>query len=272
MRLDLHLHSTASDGFCAPAEVIERAFEVRLDVIALTDHDTTAGVAEAREAAEDLPIHVIPALEVSSTWKGHDIHVLGYFVDPEAPVLARYTEHARSRRAERMREMIARLESIGIDVAFEDVREAAGDEVGSLARPHLAQALVDRGHVSSMREAFDRYIADDGPGFVPTRVQSPTEAVELIRAAEGLAVWAHPPRDRIPDLLPKLVSAGLRGIETYRPNNPPDQVRELESWARRYDLTVTGGSDWHGRERGRDLGRFYLTADEVEAFLEEGEV
>lgn len=269
MRLDLHLHSTASDGACAPARVVEAAVEARLDVVALTDHDTAAGVPEAREAADSHPIEVIPALEASSTWEGHDIHVLGYFVEPGAPPLVRHAERARRRREARMREMLAKLEEIGVSLSFEAVRRAAGEEVRSLGRPHLARALVDAGHVQTVPEAFRRYIADDGPAFVPTRVQAPEEAVDLIRSAEGVPVWAHPPLDRVEALLPLLVDAGLRGLETYRPNHGPEETETLLRWARRYGLLTTGGSDWHGPDRGRELGEFYVTPDEVAEFLEE---
>lgn len=270
MRLDLHLHSNASDGDCPPEEVVRRARDVHLDVISLTDHDTVGGVAQAREAAAGSDIHVIPGLEVSSTWKGHDIHILGYFVDVDSRALRGHAQHAKRRRAERMREMLSLLEALGMEVSFEDVLKAAGEEVESLARPHLAQALVARGHVQSLPEAFQRLIGDDGPAFVPTRLQDPTEAVDLILEADGLASWAHPPRDQLDQLLPVLVDAGLEGIEVHRPNHRPYQVKELMDRARRYDLVPTGGSDWHGPDRGRDLGDFYVTSDEVEAFLDRG--
>jgi len=268
MRLDLHLHSTASDGQCSPARVVERAFEARLDVVALADHDTTSGVAEASKAAAELPIEVIPALEASSTWDGHDIHVLGYFVEPDAPALVRSAEAARVRREERMQEMLDLLEEIGIEIPFEAVRRAAGDEVLSYGRPHLARALVAEGHAESVPDAFRLYIGDDGPAFVPTDVQSPAEAVELIRDAGGVAVWAHPPMDRIEGLLPVLADAGLRGLEAYRPNHSPSQVEALLRWSQRYDLVVTGGSDWHGPDRGPELGAFWVTPEEVASFLE----
>lgn len=270
MRLDLHLHSNASDGECAPEGVVRRALAAHLDVIALTDHDTVGGVGEALETAAGSPIHVIPGLEVSSTWRGHDIHILGYFVDLEAPALERHADHARRRRSERMREMLSLLDDVGVEVSYEEVLSAAGEEVESLARPHLAQALVERGYVGSVREAFDRYISDEGPAFVPTRLQDPTEAVELIRDAGGIASWAHPPRDQLDDLLPLLVDAGLEGLEAYRPNHAPYQVKDLMNRARRYGLVATGGSDWHGPDRGRELGDFYVTADEVQDFLDRG--
>lgn len=270
MRLDLHLHSNASDGECDPEDVVRRALAAHLDVIALTDHDTVGGVGEALERADGSPIHIIPGLEVSSTWRGHDIHILGYFVDLDAPALKNHAGHARRRRSERMREMISLLEDLGVEVSYEDVLSAAGAGVESLARPHLAQALVKRGYVATVREAFDRYISDQGPAFVPTRLQDPTEAVQLILDAGGLASWAHPPRDRVDDLLPRLVDAGLEGLEVYRPNHAPYRVKDLMTRVRRHGLVATGGSDWHGPERGRELGEFHVTAEEVEAFLDRG--
>ncbi|NIP58535.1 MAG: PHP domain-containing protein [Gemmatimonadetes bacterium] len=270
MRLDLHLHSTASDGLCSPATVVEKAVQGRLDVIALTDHDTAAGVPRARAAARGLPLHVIAAVEASSTWRGHDIHVLGYFVDPHAPAMRGHAERAKRLRTERMKEMLRRLGELGVEVAFEDVLEAAGPDRESLARPHLARALVETGHVQAVPEAFVRFIGDDGPAFVPTRLQEPQEAVAMILEAGGIPVWAHPPDEALEPLLPTLADAGLRGLEAYRPNHRPDQVEERLRWARRYGLLVSGGSDWHGYEHGPEVGAFYVTSGEVGELLEAG--
>jgi len=270
MRIDLHLHSTASDGLCSPAEVVERAVEGRLDVIALTDHDTAAGIPSARQRARDLPLHVIPAVEVSSTWGDHDIHILGYFVDPDASALRDHADRAKRLREERMRGMLQRLSRLGVQVSFDAVLRAAGPERESLARPHLARALEEEGHVAHEGEAFRRYIGDEGPAFLPTRLQGPAEAVEVVRESGGTAVWAHPPAEALEPLLPRLVDTGLAGLEVYRPAYRPDQVEERIRWARRYGLLVTGGSDWHGRERGPELGAFWVTADEVGELLEKG--
>lgn len=270
MRLDLHLHSTASDGVCSPVTVVEKAVEGRLDVIALSDHDTAAGVPRAREAARGLPLHVIAAVEASSTWKDHDIHVLGYFVDPASPAIRGHAQRAKRIRERRMKEMVRRLAGLGVEVEFEEVLRAAGPERESLARPHLARALVRGGHVGSVPEAFGRFIGDDGPAFVPTRLQEPQEAVAVILEGGGVPVWAHPPDEALEPLLPTLVDAGLRGLEAYRPNHRSDQVEERLRWARRFDLVVSGGSDWHGHEHGPELGAFYVTSREVSALLEEG--
>ncbi len=269
MDLDLHLHSTASDGTLSPGDVVAAALAARLDVISLTDHDTTAGIAPAKEAAAGHPLEIIPGIEVSATWDRGEIHVLGYFVDPSHPGMVAHGKWAGARRVQRMQTMVGRLQESGIDVEMEDVEAAAGAERGSLARPHLARALVEKGVVDSVYEAFDRFIGDEHQAYEPTRLLAPEAAVELIREAGGIAVWAHPPMDQLDALLPRLVEAGLRGIETYRPRNPRDRTLLLERRARSAGLLVTGGSDWHGPEGG-ELGQFRVSSKEVSAFLEEG--
>ena len=270
MRLDLHIHTTASDGAWTPARVVEGAAAGGLDVIAISDHDTTAGVAEAREAARHHRIQVISALEVSSTWEEREIHVLGYFVDPDDPALGEHRIHARTRRAARMEEMVARLQGAGIEVEMDEVMEAAGADADALARPHLAQALVGRGHVSSVPEAFHTLIGDDHPAFVPTLLMSPLEAVELIHGAGGVAIWAHPPMDLLEPLLPELERGGLDGLEVYRASNKRNAVLRLEAACRARGLLKSGGSDWHTPDAGYSLGDFHVEAHEVEKLLERG--
>ncbi len=269
MRLDLHLHSTASDGAWSPAAVA-RGAAGRLDVIALTDHDTTAGVDAARRAASELALHVIPAVELSSTHRGREVHVLGYFVDPAAPALREHEAYAAGARERRMEAMIARLRDQGIMVDMESVIRVAGPERGSLGRPHLARVMVEAGYARSFADAFDRFIGDAHRAFVPTSVATPAGAVEIVRSAGGIAVWAHPPLDLLDGLLPGLVKAGMRGLEVYRPRADPEQVGRLERTARTAGLLVTGGSDWHTPDAGSALGDFHVTGDELARFLEEG--
>jgi 3',5'-nucleoside bisphosphate phosphatase len=267
--LDLHLHSNASDGRLAPADLVQAAVEARLDVIALTDHDTVAGVAPAQDAARQHPIDLIPALEVSSTWEATEIHVLGYFVDPAEPALVRHAEVASERRARRLEEMVDRLRDQGVDVAFDRVVALAGDEAWSLGRPHLARALLEAGYVATVSEAFDRFIGNGHPAYLPTRLLDPGEAIELIHGAGGLAVWAHPPVYLLDALLPRLAALGLDGLEVHRPRTPPDRVELLSAAARGVGLFVTGGSDWHGPDDG-PLGTFRVDSREVAEFLEAG--
>ena len=269
MRLDLHIHTTASDGAWSPAAVANHAVG-RLDVIALTDHDTVAGIDRARSAAAGLPLHVIPAVELSSTFNGRDVHVLGYFVDPAAPALLDHETRAMGARERRMEEMIGRLREQGVEVDMAAVLHAAGPERGSIGRPHLARVLVEEGHAQSFPDAFDRWIGDDHPAFVPTALLDPAGAVAVVRAAGGIAVWAHPPPDLIDALLPGLVQSGLRGLEVYRPRVDPGRAARLEQTARTAGLVVTGGSDWHTPEAGSELGDFHVTGEELAPFLEEG--
>jgi 3',5'-nucleoside bisphosphate phosphatase len=268
MRIDLHIHSTASDGAHGPREIVARARGAGLHVIALADHDTTAGVPEALAVA-GTHVQVIPALEISAAHAGRDLHVLGYFVDLAAPALVRYVERARGVRQERMREMIGRLATLDVVVDFDEVMAEAGPDAESLARPHLARVLMAAGHVATVSEAFDRYIGDEGPAFVPARMLDVAGAIRLIHEAGGLAVWAHPPTALVDMALPAFVEAGLDGVECYRPRLQEAELHRLLQRARRHGLVVTGGSDWHGEWQG-DLGSFYLQSDQVREFLERG--
>lgn len=270
MRLDLHIHSTASDGSWSPEAVVRGAAKGGLDVIALTDHDTTAGFRLAAAVGRELDVQVVAGIEVSSTFEGRDVHVLGFFIDADAPAMVAYGERAVRCREERMREMVARLASSGIEVTYEAVEAAAGPDRVVIGRPHLATALVEAGYAESISDAFNALIGDDSEAFVPTRLLDPGGAVELIIEASGIPIWAHPPGDLVDKLLPGLLEAGLRGLEVYRPRHRQSQVLRFEAICRSSDLLMSGGSDWHGPERGAALGDFHVTADEVEGLLEAG--
>ena len=270
MRLDLHMHTTASDGSWSPEAVVRAAAEGGLDVISITDHDTTAAVKPAQAIASELRIEVIAGIEMSSTHDGQDIHILGYFIDPDAPQLVAHAERAGNRREVRMQEMVERLVDQGIEVGFEDVERAAGPDRVVIGRPHLAKALVDAGAANSVYDAFDRLIGDDHDAFVPTALLGPAEAVGVILAAGGIPLWAHPPADLVDPLLPGLIDAGLRGLEVYRPRNKQSEVMRLESICRSHGLLMSGGSDWHTPDYGSALGDFHVSGDEVEALLHAG--
>jgi len=241
-----------------------------LDVIALADHDTTAGVRRLNRLGIRGAIQVVPALEVSSTLEQRELHFLGYFVDPYSDVIHHHEERATRLREKRMRGMIQRLGDQGVEVTIEAVAAAAGPDGTALSRPHLARALVGAGHVSTAHEAFDRFIGDRHPAFLPTSLLSPEEAIQLVLDAGGIPVWAHPPEDRVETLLPRLVQAGLRGLEVYRPRHPARYTLRLEGLCRAWKLLMSGGSDWHGPDRGSDVGAFFVTAEEVAGLLEEG--
>ena len=270
MNLDLHLHSTTSDGQLPPAQVVEAAVKGRLDVIALTDHDTVAGVEAAMEAARNHPIQVIPALEASTTWDETELHILGYFVDPSNPRLRAHDDEASRRRRERLQEMVNLLQGQGVEVTFDQVLAQAAGEVSSLGRPHLARALHAAGYVDEVAQAFDRYIGNEHPAYIPTRLLDPAAAIEMIHGAGGLAIWAHPPIYLLESGLPALAEMGLDGVEIYRPRNSPDRTKRIRREATAVGLDVfTGGSDWHGPDDGV-LGEFVVQSQEVSRFLELG--
>jgi len=269
VRLDLHIHSRASDGAWSPEAIVRAAARGRLDVIAVTDHDTVAGVRAARHAASGLDVEVVTGIEVSSTHEGRDVHVLGYGVDPEAPVLVSYCERASTGREDRMREILRRLAAQGIAIDFAEVERAAGPDRVNIGRPHLARVLVARGFASSIPNAFDTLIGDGRPAFVPTGLLSPAGAVDLLRDAGGLPVWAHPPERLMDALLPTLMDHGLRGLEVYRPGHTSGDVSRLEEVCRAARLVATGGSDWHTPDAGSALGDFAVSAEKVGPFLDQ---
>jgi 3',5'-nucleoside bisphosphate phosphatase len=268
LRIDLHIHSSASDGSLPPAAVVEAARAGGLSVIALADHDTVAGVLPAQEAARGT-VHVIPALELSTRHEGAELHMLGYYIDPEEPSLVNFGRRASGRREERIHDMIGLLAGLGVHVSYGDVLAAAGKRPDSIGRPHLARALVQKGYASSISDVFDRYLGDNGPGFVPTALVTPREAIDLIHGAGGVAVWAHPRAEALAAGLRGLADSGLDGVECYRPRNTPAEAQHIAQAAASYGLFVTGGSDWHGDWHG-PLGDFAVDRDDIAAFLDIG--
>jgi 3',5'-nucleoside bisphosphate phosphatase len=267
MRVDLHLHSTASDGSLSPAALIPNAIAGGLDVIALTDHDTIGGLAEAAQAGAGC-IHVIPGIEISTNQATAEIHILGYFIDPGNSRLRQHETSATKRRRDRMCEIIDALRPAGIDVDITQVIEAAGT-ARIIARPHLARVLVQRGYATNVSDAFDRWIGNESTAFRPVNLVSPELAIEIIHEAGGIAVWAHPDITRFRTDARQFADAGLDGVECFRPRCSADESLELERSALGLGLLPTGGSDWHGPWSGR-LGSFALGRDEIGAFLERG--
>lgn len=266
MRADLHVHSTASDGSLSPSAVTLAARAGGLDLLAICDHDTVAGVATA---AADLPagLSLLPGIEISSAIGGYELHVLGYGVDCSSPALLGYTASAAAARAERMRTMIARLQQRNVRVTWEDVLSAAAVPPQCLGRPHLARALVNRGHVRTLGDAFERYIGNAAPAYVPVELLAPAGAIDLIHQAGGIAVWAHPRLEVFDREVRGLREFGLDGVECYRPRALPTEVQYYETAARDLDMLRTGGSDWHGGWHGA-LGDFAVGVAEIGALLD----
>ena len=268
MRLDLHLHSTASDGSLSPSALVWAARAGGLDVIALADHDTCAGVVDAQRTLS-AQLHVIPAIELSTTLDGSELHVLGYFIDPTHPAILDYSATAAQKRRDRICGMLTRLEPYGVRLTLDEVLAAAERETLMIGRPHLARALAQRGYVQTVAEAFDRFIGDQGPAFLPTDLLSTRDGIDLIKRTGGVAIWAHPRLSAVEKQLSSLIAWNLDGIECYRPTAPAAEVAQLERTVKARGLLATGGSDWHGSWQGR-LGDFYVGPDEVEPFLERG--
>ena len=255
MRADLHVHSTASDGTDPPAEVMRRAARAGLDVVALTDHDTVAGHAEARAAAG--PVTLLPGMELSCRLDGRSLHMLAYLFDADQPELAAELTRIRDDRVLRARAMVDQLAGLGVDISWEQVAAIAGQAV--VGRPHIARAMAASGAIASPREAFTRdWIADGGRAYVGRYALDPARAIGLVRAAGGVAVLAHPRAGRdtwvTDEQITGLAAAGVAGLEVFHPDQSEAERARLLALAHDLDLAATGGSDDHGSLTGYHLG------------------
>jgi predicted metal-dependent phosphoesterase TrpH len=242
-RIDLHLHSSASDGQLRPAELVESARQRQLNAIALTDHDTTDGIAEARAAAQGFPV-IVPAIELTAADARGEIHILGYYIQAEHPVLQAALQRRQVERVTRARRMVARLGELGAALDWTQVEALVGG--GTVGRPHIARALRQAGYVDSVNDAFDRYLGDGRPAYIP-HAEFPAEAaIDLIHQAGGAAVLAHPGlRQDYAALIERLAAAGLDGVEAHHPGHSATVRANLRGMAARFKLVVTGGSDFH---------------------------
>ena len=243
-RGDFHCHSTASDGVLSPADLVKLAYEQGVRVMALTDHDSTEGLAEARAAIEP-DFTLIPGVELGTDIPGAEVHMLGLFLNPGQPELQEILKKLRDGRLGRGEGIVKKLEEMGNKISWEQVQRIAGD--ASVGRPHIAQALLDNGEVATIKEAFDKYIARNGPAYVERDKMTPVEAVETIVRMGGIPCIAHP-RDleNIDDMLAELKAAGMVAMEVYYKDYAPDEVERLRQLAEKHDLLALGGSDYHG--------------------------
>lgn len=248
--IDLHTHSTASDGSYKPAELIDYAKSLGLNAIALTDHDTSEGNFEASAQAEKIGITFIPGIEISADYGKGNIHILGYFIDPADKKLRVTLKELVDYRIDRNHKIVAKFRELGFDIVYSEVEALAGSEV--VGRPHFAKLLIDKGYASTTQEVFDNYLASGKAAYFPKKRLTPQDSIELIRNAGGFPVLAHPGQYKFPDektlrnTLEELISLGLKGLEVFYSDHTPEQTALYIRLANEYGLTVTGGSDFHG--------------------------
>lgn len=255
MLYDLHIHTSASDGLLSPVEVISQARDIGLPGLAITDHDTVDGLEEARCFMEENSpaLDFIPGIEMNTELAEKEIHILGYFIDYHNRLLLKRLQEIKEARLDRARKMIMRLANMGFNIDMEQVERIARGDL--IARPHIAQVLMENACVSSVKEAFDKYIGKGCPAYVNRYKFLPTEAIELIKGAGGIAVLAHPGLIRDDSFVVTIISLGIEGIEVFYPEHNHGQVLKYSQLSRENRLLITGGSDFHGYNQDENRGR-----------------
>lgn len=260
--VDLHTHSTASDGARPPREVVRAARELKLEAIALTDHDTVDGLPDAMDEGRIQGVRVVPGVELSAVEDDSETHVLGLHVQ-QMHRLEAQLRNLRAMRLTRAERIVARLNELGVRVTLQDVLVQSGD--GAVGRPHIARALVNEGWATDMRDAFDRYLGNGRAAFVPKDRLSIQEAIAMIHEAGGLAILAHPGQSGTRTRIEALVELGLDGVEVRHPSHNGEDIARLSALVEHFGLVPSGGSDWHGSaEGGRTLGMMRVPADWLE--------
>lgn len=265
---DLHCHTTASDGLLTPTELIRLAAELGLKGIGITDHDTIQGWEEAEEVGAKHQIQVLRGIELSTEWQGKEVHILGYEVDRSSTYFNDRLRDLRQAREQRMRRILDRLETKGIHIGVDEIQQFAQGE--SIGRPHIAHALLERGYVKSIGEGFDRYLGKGASAYIPRYKLTPEEGIEIVRAAHGVAVLAHPGVHRLEEGIPAWVEVGLQGIEVSHSDHKPEDEKKYRALAQEYHLLATGGSDFHGEalKPGVKLGRWGVSVDVIKEILD----
>jgi predicted metal-dependent phosphoesterase TrpH len=268
-KIDLHIHTTVSDGRFSPEEIVHKSARLGLTIIAICDHDTVDGIASALKAARAFPqLRIIPGVEISTFAPGNEVHVLGYFIDFNDPNLRTALANSRNSRRERAKAMITKLNELNIHINWQQVQKIAGS--GTVGRPHIAQAMLDKGYIKSFKEAFTKYIGLGGPAYVERHKITPVEAVALIKEANGLPVLAHPFTIKQPEeMIAQLQAAGLVGIEVYYNDYTEDERNTLARLASKYNLITTGGSDYHGLDDNTEtmLGNANVPQESAEQLI-----
>jgi predicted metal-dependent phosphoesterase TrpH len=248
--IDLHTHTTHSDGSATPQELIERAIAKRARAVAITDHDTVGAIGEARAAAKHFGIEFVEGIEISAEYSPGTMHILGYCIDSKSHALAKKLRELKQARERRNPQIANRLRLLGFDISYDEVAKVAGNEV--VGRPHFARVMIEKGYVGSIQEAFDRFLKKGAAAYVEKARLSPAESIALIHEAGGVAVLAHPYQLKLEsyeaadDLVGELAGFGLDGIEALYSRHSASQRESYSEIASRHDLLVTGGSDYHG--------------------------
>ncbi len=268
--IDLHMHTTASDGTLAPSALVDRARGVGIRTMSVTDHDTMAGIKEAAEAAAAHGLEFVPGIEITAVVDRRDVHMLAYFLDPEPPGLAAFLRKQLRDRSRRAREMASKLAELGAPIEIDGLIEAADAAGRAVARPVVARALVDAGHCRTVRDAFDRWLADGGAAYVARRGASPSDVVRLVARAGGVSALAHPGLLGRDELVPSLAKAGLGAIEVYHSEHDSATEAHYRRLAEQHGLAVCGGSDYHGDDhhRAKRFGRVALPRDKFLSLLQ----
>jgi predicted metal-dependent phosphoesterase TrpH len=266
--IDLHTHTTASDGRCTPEVLVARAVAAGVDVLGVTDHDTVAACPASAEACARHGLEFVPGIEITAVADGVDVHVLGYFIDPSSEELAGFLAAQRQRRLDRVRQIVERLASFGMPLdADAIVAPGVTDTSKAIGRPYIARALVAAGHVPSVQHAFDHWLTPGRPAFVPRLAAAPAEVIARIHEAGGLASMAHPGLTRRDDDIPSYVEAGLDALEAVHSEHDAQTTARYLALADRLGVLVTGGSDFHGDDaHGAEPGAASLPRDRYEAF------
>lgn len=266
--VDLHCHTTSSDGLFTPRELIKAASELGLKAVGITDHDTISGWSEALDAGEKYGVEILRGVELNTEWQGIEVHILGYEIAPESRQFQLKLQELREGRSERILKILGRLHDLNIKITAEEIKAVAHGE--SVGRPHVAQVLIHRGYVNTIKEAFDTYIGTGAPAYVPRLKLTPEEGIKLIRTAGGVAVLAHPGIHQLGNLISPWIEAGLQGIEVSHSEHTPEDERRYRALAKRHHLITTGGSDFHGEERkpGVKLGGWGVPYEVVEQIRE----
>jgi len=272
-RVDLHTHSNKSDGSLSPSELLDEAKRVGLSAIALTDHDTIDGLDEAITHGNNIGVRVIPGVELSTEYMGRDVHIVGLFIDYTNDRFLKHLEHFITARDDRNRKMCQKLTDAGIPVIYEELLEMFGDSV--LTRAHFARYMLSKGYIKSLSEAFERYIGDHCPYFIPRKMVTPKEGIEIILQAGGIPILAHPilyklGKETLEKLVYELKGYGLIGIEAIYSTYTNADERNIRDLANKYDLLISGGSDFHGIAKpGLNLGTGYGKLAVPETVLKE---